>query len=139
MRACVCARARECVCACVCLCVCACVHPNVCLYSLCQLICVDKTETDVEVWITYLCRYVCFDNGMRVRVRICMMCYMYAQACKINFCYQYPYRPYFIDSTNTLLTLICIQVPLGKALQSLDILSPHANQSRYLKSQARPR
>ena len=90
-RACVrvCARARVCVCLCVpvCVCVCvrACVHPNVCLYSLCQLICVDKTETDVKVWITYLCRYVCFDNGMRVRVRICMMCYMYAQACKIKF------------------------------------------------------
>ena len=47
--------------------------------------------------------------------------YVHAQACKIKFYYQYAHM--FIDSTNAILTLMYISVPLGKELQSLDILS----------------
>ena len=48
--------------------------------------------------------------GMRLRVRIGMICYMYAQACKIKFYYQYARSLYFIDSKNTLSTLMYMSV-----------------------------
>ena len=99
--ACVCVCVCVSVCLSVCLCLYACLYARACVriqtsaytsqfcrYCLCKLICVHKSEPSVEVCIAYLCRYVCFENFVSVRVRIYMICFMYAQACKIKFYYQ---------------------------------------------------